>query len=310
MIPDCLCIGTAVMLAPLQSGLGAVIQGVYSGLSYGMILVMTAAGLSLVFGLMGVINFAHGELYAIGAYSGFVLFGITGSFPVAIVAAIIGGIAIGSVLEIGVIRPLYDRDPIYQLPATFGVAIVMIEGIKFVLGSDSKPFPIPNYLSGTFTVGSYSFGLYRLFLIVSGVILVGLLWVFLQRSKYGLIIRAAIFDTEMVQSMGYNVSRTYTFIFALGAAYAAIAGVLIAPLFGLFPGMGHQIIIITFIVVVVGGLGSFKGVIASGLLIGLAQSFGRIYVPSLSEALPFLLMIAIILYRPQGLFGVEGVFTE
>lgn len=299
-----------ISVLPLQSGVGAIVQGIFAGVSYGMILVMTAAGLSLVFGLMGVVNFAHGELYGIGAYSGFVLFGMTGSFPIAIGAAILGGAAIGGALEVSVVRPLYDRDPIYQLPATFGAAIVMVEGIKFLIGSESKPFPIPGYLSGTFPVAGFRFGLYRIFLIVAGTILVGLLWLFLSKTKYGMIVRAAIFDTEMVESMGYNVSRTYTLIFALGAAYAAIAGVLIAPLFGLFPGMGNQIIIIAFIVVVVGGLGSFRGVVVSGLLIGLAQAFGRIYVPSVSEALPFLLMVGIIMYRPQGLFGVEGVFTD
>jgi branched-subunit amino acid ABC-type transport system permease component len=294
----------------LQIGIDSIIQGLYSGLSYGMILVLTAAGLSLIFGLMGVVNFAHGALYAVGAYAGFVALGIVPSFPLAILAAVVGGALVGGVMELSIIRPLYDRDPIYQLPVTFGAAIVLVEAIKFFIGSGNRQFPIPSYFSGTFQLAGYSFGLYRLFLIVMGALLVGGLWLFLVRTKYGLIVRAAIFDTEMVESMGYNVTRTYTLIFALGAVYAALAGVLIAPLFGLYPDMGTEIIIIAFIVVVVGGLGSFKGVVFSGILIGLVQQFGRIYIPVVAEALPFLLMIAIIVYSPKGLFGVEGVFTE
>lgn len=294
----------------LQSNVVRLVQGLYAGVSFGMILVMTAMGLSLVFGLMGVVNFAHGNLYAAGAYVGFVAFGATQSFVVGMAAAVLGGAVIGSALEISVIRPIYDRDPVYQMPLTFGAAIVIIETIKFLLGGDSKPYPIPGPLSGTFTVAGMDFGLYRLFLIVAGIVLVGSLWFFLARTKYGLIIRAAISDTEMVESMGYNVLRTYTLLFALGSAYAAIAGILIAPIFGIFPQMGTEIIIIAFIVVVVGGLGSFKGAVVSGLLIGITISLGRVYVPNLAEALPFFIMIAVIAYRPMGLFGVEGVFTE
>lgn len=294
----------------LQLGIDNIVQGLYAGLSYGMILVLISAGLSLIFGLMGVVNFAHGALYAVGAYAGFLTLGVTGSFPIAVLGAIVGGAVVGAVMELSIIRPLYDRNPIYQLPVTFGAAIVLVEAIKFFIGSGNRQFAIPEYLSGTIPVAGYSFGLYRLFLIVSGLALVGGLWLFLVRTKYGLIVRAAIFDTEMVESMGYDVSRTYTLIFALGAVYAALGGVLIAPLFGLFPDMGTKIIIIAFIVVVVGGLGSFKGVVFSGLLIGLVQQFGRIYVPTVAEALPFLLMVAIILYAPKGLFGVEGVFTD
>lgn len=294
----------------LQVSIDGIVQGLYSGLSYGMILVLTAAGLTLIFGLMGVVNFAHGELYALGAYVGFFLFGLTGSFALAIPAAVLGGFVIGALMEVTIIRPLYDREPLYQLAVTFGGAIVLIESIELAFGADSKPFSIPGYLSGTVTAGGYNFGIYRIFLIVAGAVLVTGLWLFLTRSRYGLIIRAAIFDTEMVESMGYNVNRAYTFIFALGAAYAAVAGVLIAPLFGLYPEMGAEIIILIFVVVVVGGLGSFKGVIAAGLLIGIAQSFSRIYAPAYAEAIPFLLMILVIVYRPEGLFGVKGVFTE
>jgi branched-subunit amino acid ABC-type transport system permease component len=294
----------------LQLGIDRLIQGLYAGLSFGMILVLTAMGLSLVFGLMGVVNFAHGNLYAAGAYCGFVAYGVTGSFVGALVGAAVGGAVIGAALELLVIRPVYDRDPVYQMPLTFGAAIVIIESAKMFLGSDSKPFPTPDLFSGTFGVLGYSFGLYRLFLVVAGVLLVGSLWLFLSRTKYGLVIRAAINDTEMVQSMGYDVYRTYTLLFALGAVYAALAGILIAPLFGLFPEMGTEIIILSFIVVVVGGLGSFKGVVVSGLLMGVVISLGRVYVPNMAEALPFLLMIAVIAYRPRGLFGVEGVFTE
>ena len=294
----------------LQLGIDRIVQGMYAGISFGMILVLTAMGLSLVFGLMGVVNFAHGNLYAAGAYSGFVAYGLSGNFFVALVGAAVGGAIIGAALELLVIRPVYDRDSVYQMPLTFGAAIVIIETLKVFLGSDSKPFPIPDLFSGTFGMLGYKFGLYRLFLVFAGIALVGSLWLFLQKTKYGLVIRAAIHDTEMVESMGYHVYRTYTLLFALGAVYAALAGVLIAPLFGLFPEMGTEIIILSFIVVVVGGLGSFKGVVVSGLLMGIVISMGRVYVPNVAEALPFLVMIAVIAYRPRGLFGVEGVHTE
>lgn len=296
------------ILSLFSVSLGGLLNALYNGLSYSLILILASAGLSLVFGLMGVVNFAHGALYAIGAYSGFLTFGLTQSFFLAILGAVVGGVLAGVVLEISVIRPLYDREPVYQLPATFGAAIVIVEGIKWVIGPDSKPFAIPHVFSGTIPVGAQAFGLYRFFLIVAGAILIILLWLFLEKTKYGLIIRAAIFDTAMVESMGYNVSQIYTVIFALGAAYAAIAGVLISPLFGVYPDMGTEIVITAFIVVVVGGLGSFRGVVVGGLLVGFAQSLGRFYIPRLALAIPFLLMIAIILVRPAGIYGVKGVF--
>jgi branched-subunit amino acid ABC-type transport system permease component len=287
-----------------------IVQGLYSGISFGMILVLIASGLTLIFGLIGVINFAHGEIYALGAYIGFFAFGITGNFLISLPAAALATAFVGGVMEVSIIRPLYERDPLYQLAVTFGAGIIIIEAVQVYFGSINKRFPVPEYLQGTVNIASYGFGFYRLFLIISGSILIAMLWWFISRSDFGLIIRAAIFDTEMVESMGYNLKRVYTLTFMLGSAYAAIAGVLVSPIFGVFPEMGAQILILTFVVVVAGGLGSFKGAVVTGLLIGIVQSFGRIYTPTFAEMIPFMMMILIILYRPEGLFGVQGIYSE
>jgi branched-chain amino acid transport system permease protein len=281
------------------------IRGLYSGISFGFILILMASGLSLVFGLMGVVNFAHGELFAIGAYFGVFGLTLTNNFLVAILMAILGGVIVGLALEMIVFKPLYDRPALYQVPAAFGASIILIEVIKIVWGESSQPLPIPEYLSGTFEVLGVPFGVYRLFLIAAGIGLVLLMWLFLVRTKYGLIVRAAISETEMVQSMGYDTSRVYTLLFVFGAIYASIAGILISPLFGARPTMGSSVLINAFVVIVVGGFGSFRGIIVSGLLIGITQSLGRLYVPNFAGTIPFVIMIAILLYRPHGLFGVE-----
>ncbi|WP_165874899.1 branched-chain amino acid ABC transporter permease [Natrarchaeobius oligotrophus] len=284
------------------------IRALFNGVSYGMILVLMSIGLSLVFGLMGVANFAHGEFYALGAYMGFFAFGLTGNFIVAMLASVLAVAAVGGAIEATTIRPLYGRDPLIQIPATFGLAIVMVEVIRYVWGSTSHPFPVPELLSGTYLVGGMAFSTYRSFLIVAGTALTILMWLFLVRTQYGLVIRGAIFDKEMVESMGYRVSRAYTLLFGLGAAYAAIAGVLIAPLFGVFPGMGTQMILLAFIVVILGGMGSFKGPILAGLLIGVLFGFGQMFVGAWAEVVPYALMILVLVYRPRGLFGTKGVF--
>jgi branched-subunit amino acid ABC-type transport system permease component len=255
---------------------------------------------------MNVVNFAHGALYTVGAYFGFSAFWATDSFLVAILAAVFGTAILGVVMEMTVIRPIYERDILYQIPVTFGAAIIIVQGIYFIWDGEPKQFPIPDTFSGTFSMLGTSLGVYRLFLIVVGTVLVAALLVFLNKTKYGMIVRAAITDTEMVESMGYNVALVYTFLFAIGAAYAGIGGILISPLFGLFPEMGTNIIIIAFIIVVVGGLGSVKGAITAGLLIGVLQSFGRLYVPTYAEVIPLVIMVGVLLVRPQGLFGARG----
>lgn len=285
-----------------------IIRALFNGLSLGVILILISSGLTLVFGLMGVVNFAHGELYALGAYIGLSVQLLTGNFVLSLAAAILGLAIVGLVMEITIIRPLYDRDPLYQIPVTFGAIIVLTELMRLIWGGSVQSFPIPEVVSGTVTLFAIDFSIYRIFILFLGGLFILLLWLFLRTTRYGIIIRAAIADTETVESMGYNKSRIYSFLFALGAVYAAIAGVLISPLFGVSPGMGSEIIITVFIIVIVGGLGSFKGTIVSGMLIGILLAFGRIYVPTVSEAIPFLLMAGVLLYRPRGLFGIEGVF--
>jgi branched-chain amino acid transport system permease protein len=299
-------ISPEIGLLPLQiSDLQGVTRALYNGLSWTMVLILISSGLSLSFGLMGVINFAHGELYAVGAYTGLVVAGLTGNFFVAILAAVLVGGVLGVVFERSIIKHLYGESHLVQFPATLGAAIIINELIIFFVGADNKALGIPSYFSGTFVVGGVTFGTYRLFLIMSGVIVIASIWLFLERTRYGMVITAAIDDKEMVQSMGYNLNTINTFIFALGSAFAALAGILIAPLFGIQIDMGIDILIIAFIVVIVGGLGSFQGVVVAGFLIGMSQSFGRIYLPKYSAMIPFVLMMFIILYRPQGIAGVR-----
>lgn len=284
----------------------AIIAQLLSGLTYGMVLLMVALGLTLIFGVMGLINFAHGELYALGAYFGFVTVSVTGSYWAALVIAPIGVGIVGMVIERYTISPLYDSDPIFILLLTFGLALVMQETIRLIWGSGLQQFSAPPVFNGRLEAAGVVFPKYWLFIIVFTLVVTGLVILAIEKTKYGMYVRAASRDSEMVSLLGIDDTKVYTGLFGVGAALAGLSGVLIAPLRGVRPVMGAEIIIAAFVVVVIGGLGSVGGAVLGSVIIGVISAFSSLWFPQYSEVAMFVAMVAVLLILPQGLMGEKG----
>lgn len=280
---------------------------VLNGVATGMLLLLVASGLSLIFGLMGVVNFAHGSLFMIGAYVGFVLFDSTGVFLLALLVAPFLVAAIGILMEFLTLRPLYGRDPLYQILLTFGIALILDEVVVLIWGPNPLSFPKPEWAAGILDVAGGGFPVYRMVVIAVGAAVAVAVYLFLQRTRYGLVVRAGTDNRTMVEASGINVKRAFTIMFAVGAGMAAVGGVVAGPMIAAYPAMGTDMVIEAFVVVVIGGLGSFRGSIVGALLAGLVQSFGNFYVPAASSVIIFVLMVVVLVVRPAGLFGTEGV---
>lgn len=285
------------------------------GLVFGMILLLLSLGLSLIFGIAGVVNFAHGALYLIGAYATWVVTDVlskqigtvpvVGNVIVAILAAFVIVAIIGGIAEVTVLRPLYDRDPLFQLLATFGMVFIIDGAVVNIFGTVTKRIPTPEFAQGPVYFGSLIYPKYRLVLVgISALFTIGL-WLLLERTDYGVRVRAATYSSEMVDALGTNTSRLLTGTFMLGAGLAGIAGGFASPVFTIYPAMGAQMIILVFIVVVVGGLGSFRGAIIGSLIVGESIMLGRIFISEYSALVPYLVMIAILMTKPRGLLGRE-----
>lgn len=273
-----------------------------NGLQYGMLLLLVTTGLALIFGLMDVINFAHGALYAVGAYVGVVVVSTTQQFWLAVLVAPLAVALLGLVIERTVIRGLRGRPPIDTLLLTFGLALALEEVVRIVWGTGSYSIDPPAILTGIVPiVGGYP--MYRLFVIAFGLLVAGALVILLHRTRVGTIIRAAATDPEMVEALGIDVGRVRTFVFGLGTGLAGLAGVIVGPLISAYPSMGVDIIIDAFVVLMVGGLGSFWGTVLAALIIGEAVSFGNAFVPELALVIIFGVMAAILLWRPRGILG-------
>jgi branched-chain amino acid transport system permease protein len=274
-----------------------------NGLVTGTLYVSVALGLSIVFGLLGVVNFSHGILYALGAYLAVTMSGL-GFGPSLLIAPLIVAV-LAMLLEVTAIRRFYQQDPSLGLLFTFGLALVGQEIIRVIWGPTGKPFSIPSGLDGSLNILGFEYSTYRVFVLGITVVAIGLLWLLLNRTPVGLIIRAGSRDPEMVRMLGIKLRPVFTLVFGLGGALAALAGVMAAPLAGVQPAMGTDILTAAFVVVVIGGLGSFWGVVVSGLMVGIVVGLARAYWPPMSEASMFLLMAAVLLIRPRGLFGEE-----
>lgn len=273
------------------------------GLQLGMTLALVAAGLTLIFGMMDVINFAHGALYMLGAYFGLVMAETLGSFWLALLfAPLIVGL-IGAAIEILSLRPLYGRNPLYHILLTFGIAI-MVQGVVVqVWGARSQRIAVPDLLTGSISIGPVTYPVYWLFVLVISTVLIGVIWIAIARSDLGILMRASAHDTEMVSALGVDVSKVFTGVFIFGSILAAIAGVLLGASRSVHPGMGFGVIIETFVIVVIGGLGSFKGAVYAALLIGLVIAYGALIAPALTDLFIFMLMAAVLIIKPSGLFG-------
>ena len=277
---------------------------VLNGVQYGLLLFLVASGLTLIFGILGIINLAHGSFYMVGAYLAFSLTEKFGSFWLALAGGIVIAVAIGVVLEWLVIRFLYRRDHLYQVLLTYGLILIFEELRSLVWGDDVHGVPVPKALDFSLPLtDTLSYQVWRLAIsAICVAIAFGMYWL-IQRTRLGMTIRAGSANREMVQSLGFDIGLLYRLVFALGVALAAAAGMLAAPVSSVFPGMGNQVLIISFVVVVIGGIGSVKGALVAALLIGLADTFGKVLVPQLAGMVVYLLMAAVLLWRPQGLFG-------
>ncbi|SDQ22325.1 ABC transporter permease [Natronobacterium texcoconense] len=287
--------------------LGGFLQALVDGLTIGVVYVLLAAGLSVIFGVMHVINFAHGELFALGAYFALALvapFGGTGFFVALFVAPLLVGV-IGVAIERYTVQPLYGRNPLYHILLTFGLVLVINDLIYLVWGPGNVNLAVPAMLSGTVGVFGLTASVYNLFIIVFGAAMALAVWSLLEYTRYGLIIRAGSQDRQMVRNLGIDIDRYYSLVFGVGAALAAIAGIVLGGYQSVNPEMGMSVIIPAFVIVVLGGLGSFKGAVVGGLLVGIIQTLLRHYAPFFEGTVIFLLMIAVLLLRPHGLFGTE-----
>ncbi|MBI1905689.1 MAG: branched-chain amino acid ABC transporter permease [Rhodocyclales bacterium] len=274
-----------------------------NGIQYGLLLFLVASGLTLIFGIMGIINLAHGSFYMVGAYLAFAFTRATGNLGLAILLGLAAAVVLGLVLERALIRVLYQRDHLYQVLLTYGLILVFEELRSVLFGNDVHGVPIPQWLSYSIPLtDTLSYPVYRVAISGVCVALVAGMYYLINRTRLGMMIRAGASNREMVQSLGINIKLIYTAVFALGVALAAFAGMIAAPIASVFPGMGNQILIISFVVVVIGGIGSITGTLLSALLIGLADTFGQVLLPELAGMTVYLVMALMLLWRPQGMF--------
>lgn len=278
-----------------------------AGLANGMLLFVVAAGLSLIFGVSRIINFAHGAIFMLGAYFAFTVVNITGgsiaSFVLALVVCSIGCFIFGVAFEILILRRIYRSPQAFQLLVTFGLVLVLGDAVRLIWGNDEYSVAVPAGLDGFVHPFGVTFPNYRLGLIGFGALICLGLWLLLYRHRWGALIRAATVDREMLQALGIDVRRLFTLVFGLGAGLAGLAGGLAAPIVSIGPGLHAQVLIDAFVVVVIGGMGSLPGALVGSLLVGETNSFGTLAFPSLSIVVPFVVMVLILIVRPWGLLG-------
>jgi len=274
-----------------------------NSVQYGLLLFLVASGLTLIFGIMGVINLAHGSFYMLGAYLAFTLASLTGSLYVALPLGMVLAVAFGYVLEWVFFSYLYQRDHLQQVLMTYGLILVFEELRSILVGDDVHGVPVPALLDGSLAIGNdMTYPVYRLFISAVCLLVAGAMYYVIRRTRVGMMIRAGATNREMVQSLGINVTVLYRFVFALGVALAVLAGMIAAPVSSVYPGMGGQVLIICFVVVVIGGIGSVKGALVASLLIGFVDTFGKVFWQDAAGVLVYLLMAVILLWKPQGLF--------
>jgi branched-chain amino acid transport system permease protein len=281
------------------------VEQLLNALALAALLFLVSVGLSLVFGILRVVNFAHGVFYMLGAYVSFTTVALWGSFwlSLLVVPPVVG--ILGALLETSTLRFIYRRPPIYQLLLTFGLALMLEEVVRLLYGPTAKPVDPPPLLQGAVTLAGFGYPRYRLFLILLGIV-VGLgLGLLLRRTRAGLVIRAVAQNSEMADCLGADVQRVRTLVFGFACALAGLGGVAAAPMTSAYLGMGVSVIVDAFVVVVVGGLGSIGGSMAGSLIVGAAQTWGGFYLPETAMVIMYAVMGAILIFRPWGLFGEE-----
>ena len=275
-----------------------------NGIQYGFLLFLVASGLTLVFGIMGIINLAHGAFYMLGAYTVYWLVGYTDNLFVAIVLGLAIMLAFGYLLERSAISFLYKRDHLYQVLLTYGLILILDEMQRIFWGTDFYSVPVPQILSASVPLTeTQDYPVYRLFISVMCMAVAAGLYLLIGRTKLGMMIRAGASNREMAQVLGIDIGRVFAIVFSIGVALAAFSGMIGAPVSSVYPGMGEQILIVSFVVVVIGGIGSVKGAFVGAMLIGLADTFGRVLLPDFASVVVYAVMAVVLLWRPQGLFG-------
>jgi branched-chain amino acid transport system permease protein len=278
----------------------------FNGLAAGALLALISSGLTIIYGTLGVLNLAHGAMFMLGGYAGYVAFEATGSFVVAVIAGALFLVVVGAMLERTVIRHFYDRPHEDQILLTFGIGIVMVELVRFGFGSLSRTVPPPSWAAGVTPMGFLIYPTYRIVVLGIAAVALGALYVVLYRTRLGLVVRAGIEDSGMVSMLGINVYRVFMLVFGIGAMAAGFAGIVNAPVVSLTPDMGDSILVQTFVVVVIGGVGSFPGAILGGLISGEILSLTSMVDPAYSQVMLFVVMTLVLLLRPQGLLGLKG----
>ena len=279
-----------------------------NAVQYGLLLFLVASGLTLIFGIMGIINLAHGSFYMIGAYMAFALQPLVaqylgGGFVVTVVACIVLAAVLGYFLEWAFYSFLYTRDHLQQVLMTYGLILVFEELRSLIIDNDVHGVAPPSWLAGAMPLSDVmTYPVYRLFISVVCILVAGLLYWVLSRTRLGMMIRAGASNREMINSLGINNNRLFRIVFAMGVALAALAGAIAAPVSSVYPGMGNAILIICFVVVVIGGIGSIKGAFLAAMLVGFVDTFGQIFFPAAAGVMVYLLMAVILLFKPEGLF--------
>ena len=300
-----------------------VLEQALNGLQFGLMLFLLAAGLTLVFGIMDMINLAHGSLYMLGAFLAASLVQATGSFPLGVLLAIPATAALGMALEVFLLRTLYARDHLSQVLATFALILILNEAVRILWGTDA-PMPMPASLSGPVELlPGMPYPAYRLVIIAVGAGVAFLLWLGVAKTRIGMQVRAGASNREMAQALGINVPRLFTWVFGAGAALCAVAGAMLAPLLAVQVGMGENILILAFVVIVIGGIGSIRGALVGSLLVGIVDTVGRTMLPHLfglvlppqfasaagpaiASVMIYLVMAVILFFKPQGLFPARA----
>jgi branched-chain amino acid transport system permease protein len=297
---------------------------VLNGLQFGLILFLIAAGLTLVFGVMDFINLAHGVQYMLGAYLMAMFTAMTGDFLIGLALALPAALAVGLILEVAVFRHLYDRPHLDQVLATFGIILFLNQAVKFIWGAAPLQVPVPDILSGSIRLtDTLAYPVYRLAIIVAGLAVAAGLAFVVNRTRVGMLVRAGATNAPMVSALGVDIKRLFMLVFGVGAMLAAFAGIMVAPILSVEPGMGDNLLILAFVVIVIGGIGSIRGAFIAALLVGLVDTLGRSFMvdvlrlfvtggtartvgPALASMLIYLVMAVILFVRPAGLFPVKG----
>ncbi|MBC7603770.1 MAG: branched-chain amino acid ABC transporter permease [Ramlibacter sp.] len=274
-----------------------------NSVQYGLLLFMLAAGLTLIFGIMGVVNLAHGAFYMLGAYVAWSLSSLTGSFTIAVIGGAVLSVVFGLLLERLLFRHFYERDHLDQVLLTFGLIYIFEELRSILWGDDVHGVKIPELLSASIPLtDTLSYPVYRLFMSGVCVVLAIGLYLLISKTKLGMKIRAGAFNRSMTEALGVNIKLIHAVVFAIGVALATVAGMIASPISSVYPNMGSQVLIMCFVVVVIGGIGSVRGALIAALLVGLVDTFGKVLLPQIAGMLVYMLMAAVLLWKPEGLF--------